>query len=287
MPGRQNRTSFFLYALVFVCVLRLSRFANVHVPLFLRCGRFTVVEYTQSAFEVRVFAFKKKDPRSRATAPRARAREMAAGSAFRAAVVVALVGVCVCSSFAWCTRGLAGRVNAQRSAPLHPSLCFRTNRDPRARSPRATHPGGGETTKRRELLKHSAATVLTLSSGVIAEKTPASPLPSGVPNTRKVETNTLGSGTDALDIKTIINGLWQVSGAHGRIDGKTAIEEMFQYEKAGLTTWDAADIYGPAELITREFRRQYKQRNGGKDPEIQVSFEVMFHLIYIISQGSY
>eukprot|EP00466_Bigelowiella_natans_P016907 jgi/Bigna1/50210/estExt_Genewise1.C_700019 len=44
---------------------------------------------------------------------------------------------------------------------------------------------------------------------------------------------------------------------------------MFKYIDSGLTTWDAADIYGPAELVTREFRKQYRAKYG-KDPEMQV-----------------
>jgi aryl-alcohol dehydrogenase-like predicted oxidoreductase len=60
------------------------------------------------------------------------------------------------------------------------------------------------------------------------------------------------------DLRTcrILNGLWQVSGAHGRIDPKAAVREMFDYVDAGFTTWDLADHYGPAEDFIGEFRRQ-------------------------------
>lgn len=60
----------------------------------------------------------------------------------------------------------------------------------------------------------------------------------------------------------ILNGLWQVSGAHGQIDPRRAIPEMFTYHDAGLTTWDLADHYGPAEDFIGEFRRQLKSQRG-------------------------
>jgi aryl-alcohol dehydrogenase-like predicted oxidoreductase len=37
---------------------------------------------------------------------------------------------------------------------------------------------------------------------------------------------------------------------------------MFNYVDAGLTTWDLADIYGPAEEFTGEFRRQLAATRG-------------------------
>jgi aryl-alcohol dehydrogenase-like predicted oxidoreductase len=58
-----------------------------------------------------------------------------------------------------------------------------------------------------------------------------------------------------LEICKILNGLWQVAGGHGVIDPKAAISEMLSYHKAGLTTWDMADIYGPAEQFLGEFRK--------------------------------
>jgi aryl-alcohol dehydrogenase-like predicted oxidoreductase len=56
--------------------------------------------------------------------------------------------------------------------------------------------------------------------------------------------------------------MWQVSGGHGRINPKTAIESMFQYVDAGFTTWDLADHYGPAEDFLGEFRRQLIATRG-------------------------
>ena len=68
--------------------------------------------------------------------------------------------------------------------------------------------------------------------------------------------------TPDLKICRILNGMWQVSGGHGRINPKTAIESMFQYVDAGFTTWDLADHYGPAEDFISEFRRQLIATRG-------------------------
>jgi aryl-alcohol dehydrogenase-like predicted oxidoreductase len=68
--------------------------------------------------------------------------------------------------------------------------------------------------------------------------------------------------TDDLGICRILNGMWQVSGAHGAIDPARAVEAMFAYHDAGFTTWDLADHYGPAEDFIGTFRRQFAARRG-------------------------
>lgn len=68
--------------------------------------------------------------------------------------------------------------------------------------------------------------------------------------------------TPDLNICRTLNGMWQVSGGHGRIDPKAAVKNMFDYLDAGFTTWDLADIYGPAEEIMGEFRRQLLAARG-------------------------
>jgi aryl-alcohol dehydrogenase-like predicted oxidoreductase len=65
-----------------------------------------------------------------------------------------------------------------------------------------------------------------------------------------------------LEICRILNGMWQVSGGHGRIDRSRAVEEMFCYQDAGFTTWDLADHYGPAEDLIGDFRRGFAERHG-------------------------
>ncbi|CAL5352629.1 unnamed protein product [Camellia sinensis] len=55
------------------------------------------------------------------------------------------------------------------------------------------------------------------------------------------------NGTDSLDICRVVNGMWQTSGGWGRIEQDSAVNAMLQYADSGLTTFDMADIYGPAE----------------------------------------
>ncbi|MBD2488390.1 aldo/keto reductase [Aulosira sp. FACHB-615] len=68
--------------------------------------------------------------------------------------------------------------------------------------------------------------------------------------------------TPDLNICRILNGMWQVSGAHGHIQPQAAIQAMFQYLDAGFTTWDLADHYGPAEDFIGEFRHQLIATRG-------------------------
>ena len=65
-----------------------------------------------------------------------------------------------------------------------------------------------------------------------------------------------------LEICRVLNGMWQVSGAHGHIDPDEAVENMFSYIDTGFTTWDLADHYGPAEDFIGEFRRRLADRRG-------------------------
>src|ERR1700674_5351952 len=60
----------------------------------------------------------------------------------------------------------------------------------------------------------------------------------------------------------IVNGMWQVSGGHGRIEREKALRSMAAYVDAGFTTWDLADHYGPAEDFVGEFRRRYAAERG-------------------------
>ncbi|TLX92764.1 MAG: aldo/keto reductase [Thaumarchaeota archaeon] len=65
-----------------------------------------------------------------------------------------------------------------------------------------------------------------------------------------------------LRICRILNGMWQVAGGHGHINTESAIQEMFSYHDSGLTTWDMADIYGPAEEYIGQFRRRLLKQKG-------------------------
>ena len=68
--------------------------------------------------------------------------------------------------------------------------------------------------------------------------------------------------TPDLHICRLLNGMWQVSGAHGSINPEAAIRSMFHCIDAGFTTWDLADHYGPAEDFIGEFRRQLASERG-------------------------
>ncbi|KAL7154046.1 hypothetical protein ABFS83_04G209000 [Erythranthe nasuta] len=55
------------------------------------------------------------------------------------------------------------------------------------------------------------------------------------------------NGNDSLEICRVLNGMWQTSGGWGRIDREDAVQAMLRYADAGLSTFDMADHYGPAE----------------------------------------
>ncbi|HTT79277.1 MAG TPA: aldo/keto reductase, partial [Stellaceae bacterium] len=65
-----------------------------------------------------------------------------------------------------------------------------------------------------------------------------------------------------LSICRILNGMWQVSGAHGAIDPARAIPAMVACHDAGFTSWDLADHYGPAEDFIGQFRRRLAAERG-------------------------
>src|SRR5437764_10100539 len=67
-----------------------------------------------------------------------------------------------------------------------------------------------------------------------------------------------------LEIRRVLNGMWQVSGAHGRIDPERAIDAMFRYHDAGFTSWDLADHYGPAEDLIGHFRERFAAQRGSE-----------------------
>ena len=76
--------------------------------------------------------------------------------------------------------------------------------------------------------------------------------------------------TADLTICRILNGMWQVSGAHGAVDPVRAVDAMSAYHEAGFTTWDLADHYGPAEDFIGDFLRRVAVRHGvDRLPEIQ------------------
>ncbi len=70
--------------------------------------------------------------------------------------------------------------------------------------------------------------------------------------------------TADLRICRALTGMWQVSGAHGRIEPQPAIDAMLAYHDAGFTTWDLADHYGPAEDFIGAFRQRLASQRGAE-----------------------
>ena len=68
-----------------------------------------------------------------------------------------------------------------------------------------------------------------------------------------------------MTICRIVNGMWQVAGGHGDINRQKAIQDMSTYHEQGFTTWDLADIYGPAENFIGEFRRHLMKSDGNNE----------------------
>ncbi len=75
-----------------------------------------------------------------------------------------------------------------------------------------------------------------------------------------------------MQICRLLNGMWQVSGAHGRIDPQAALQDMLAYHDAGYTTWDLADHYGPAEDFIGAFRQHLRETRGDAALEPMLAF---------------
>ena len=56
-------------------------------------------------------------------------------------------------------------------------------------------------------------------------------------------------------ISRIIRGGWQLAGGHGAIDRSEAIAGLMAFYKAGISTFDCADIYTGVEDLLGEFRQ--------------------------------
>ena len=68
-----------------------------------------------------------------------------------------------------------------------------------------------------------------------------------------------------LTVCRVLNGMWQVAGGHGYIDHEKAVEDMIRYHDSGFTTWDLADIYGPAEDLIGKFRSKLLKLRGKEE----------------------
>ncbi|MCL7049066.1 hypothetical protein MKW94_017332 [Papaver nudicaule] len=75
----------------------------------------------------------------------------------------------------------------------------------------------------------------------------------------------LKNGNDSLEICRVLNGMWQTSGGWGKIDRDDAVEAMLRYADSGLSTFDLADHYGPAEDLYGIFINKVRRE---RPPEV-------------------
>ncbi|MFM8742681.1 MAG: aldo/keto reductase, partial [Cytophagales bacterium] len=72
-----------------------------------------------------------------------------------------------------------------------------------------------------------------------------------------------------FEISRIMKGGWQLSAGHSEGNQQNAIEDMFAFVDAGITTFDCADIYTGVEELIGSFRKEYRTKRG-MDAPIQV-----------------
>ena len=65
-----------------------------------------------------------------------------------------------------------------------------------------------------------------------------------------------------FSISRIIKGGWQLAGGHGPVDVDQAVEDMIAFARAGVTTFDCADIYIGVEALIGRFLAEYSNRDG-------------------------
>ena len=72
-------------------------------------------------------------------------------------------------------------------------------------------------------------------------------------------------------ISKVIKGGWHLAGGHGHIDKNEALDDMYEFVKAGITTFDCADIYTGVEELIGTFKEKYQpQFQSGELPPIQI-----------------
>jgi len=59
------------------------------------------------------------------------------------------------------------------------------------------------------------------------------------------------------EISRIIKGGWQLAGDHGPVDPARAPDEMAEFVRGGITTFDCADIYAGVEEMIGQFRARH------------------------------
>jgi len=65
------------------------------------------------------------------------------------------------------------------------------------------------------------------------------------------------------EISRLLKGGWQLAGGHGEVDAEAAIADMAAFVRAGITTFDCADIYTGVETLIGRFLARRCARDGG------------------------
>lgn len=89
-------------------------------------------------------------------------------------------------------------------------------------------------------------------------------------------------------ISSVIKGGWHLAGGHGKVDQRQAINDMHEFVKAGITTFDCADIYTGVEELIGKFLKQHKEEIFSGDlPNVQVHTKYVpdRNVLAILTQG--
>ena len=74
------------------------------------------------------------------------------------------------------------------------------------------------------------------------------------------------------DVPRLIKGGWQLAGGHGQVEHDAAIADMMAFARAGITTFDCADIYTGVEALIGDFLREWRHSTppDGTAPTVRV-----------------
>jgi aryl-alcohol dehydrogenase-like predicted oxidoreductase len=64
------------------------------------------------------------------------------------------------------------------------------------------------------------------------------------------------------EISRLLKGGWQLAGGHGPVDVDAALDDMDAFVRAGITTFDCADIYTGVEALIGRFLARLRARDG-------------------------
>lgn len=72
------------------------------------------------------------------------------------------------------------------------------------------------------------------------------------------------------EISRLLKGGWQLAGGHGAIAHEAAVDDMFAFAHAGITTFDCADIYTGVEALIGDFLRRWRERHDDHAPRLRI-----------------